>query len=230
MQKQKIDTFYLILHSDYESVFCGLFKDRECLGRVQEHKLTASKNLMLRLVELLQTHNVTWSELAFIGVNQGPSPFTTLRVVITTVNGLLFSRKIPLVGIDGLCTFLNSHRSLTTDLTVVLLNAFNKDVYFAIKYKDEPIEVGWEFYATFLDSLARRYTGDSITYIGNAIEMYRESIVTLFPHAQIPTPVPATVSFDEVARQALEQWKRGEYSVDPLLPLYLKTLEYKPST
>ncbi len=230
MQKQKIDPLFLVLHSDYDSVFCGLYNGSHCQGFVQEPKLTASKNLMVRCNELLAKYGASWTDLSFIGVNQGPSPFTTLRVVITTVNGLLFSHNIPLVGVDGLQTFVNAVSEPTSGPVVALLNAFNKDVYFAIKQQDGSIEVGWGFYATFLDALAKKFSGKQVTFVGNAVSLYRDTIGNFFPGAHIPEPLPATVSLHEIARQAFVQWNKGHMTREPLLPLYLKTLEYKPST
>ncbi len=41
-------------------------------------------------------------DLAFIAAHQGPAPFTTLRVCLTTVNGFAFATGMPLIGINGL--------------------------------------------------------------------------------------------------------------------------------
>ncbi len=218
-----------MLHSDYNSVFCGLFQGTENLATVQEQKIKASKNLMLILVTLLNKHSISWSDLDFLGVTQGPGPFTTLRVVMTTVNGLLFSKQIPLVGVDGLHAFLSEY-ALTPGVVVALLNAFNSDVYFGIKQSDGTITTGWEYNATFLQSLQTTYPSTPITFIGNGVAMHKELILNLFPHAVIPEPLPETVDLNTVAACALEQWKRGEAVQEPLLPLYLKTLEYKQST
>jgi tRNA threonylcarbamoyl adenosine modification protein YeaZ len=230
MQKQKIDPLYLTLHSDYHSVFCGLFKGAACLAVIQEHKLSASKNLMLRLTTLLKEQEVSWADLDFIGVNQGPSPFTTLRVVITTVNGLLFAKKIPLVGVDGLRAFLSDYTPSKSGLVVTLLNAFNNDIYFGIKYPDGTTETGWGFYATFLNELQAKHPTASMTFTGNGVTLHREAIRNFFPDAYIPNPLPESVGLLTVAACALKQWQTGETTSQPLLPLYLKTMNYKPST
>ncbi len=230
MQKQKIDPLYLTLHSDYNSVFCGLFKGTACVAVVQEHKLTASKNLMLRLTALLKGQGVSWGDLDFIGVNQGPSPFTTLRVVITTINGLLFAKNIPLIGVDGLRAFLTEYKASESEIVVALLNAFNNDIYFGIRLADGSTETGWDFYATFLNEFHLKHSKASITFVGNGVSLHREAIVNLFPTAVIPDPLPESVSLSTVAACALEQWHNGEQVSSPLLPLYLKTMNYKPST
>lgn len=228
MQKQKIDPLYLVLHSDYDSVFCGLFRGTTQLAYAKEHKIQASKNLMSVLVTLLAQESISWTDLDFIGVNRGPGPFTTLRVVITTINGLLFSHSIPLVGVDGLKAFVADYQS--PELVVALLNAFNNDVYFAIKHTNGKITTGWEFNATFLHTLHTTHANDPITFIGNGITLHKEKILNLFPHASIANPLPATASFETIAKCAVAQWNTNESKQEPLLPLYLKTLEYKEST
>ncbi len=230
MQKQKINPLYLTLHSDYNSVFCGLFRGDACLATTQEHKLTASKNLMLRLTNLLKEQEVSWVDLDFIGVNQGPSPFTTLRVVITTVNGLLFAKEIPLIGVDGLRAFLSEYKKAESDIVIALLNAFNNDIYFGIKYPDGTTETGWGFYATFLNEFHIKHPTASITFVGNGVLMHREAVINIFPHAILFDPIPEYVNLSTVAACALDQWHNGEQTSQPLLPLYLKTMNYKPST
>lgn len=229
MQKQKIDPYYLIITSDYTSVSCGLYQAQNILDSFVEHKITASKNLMLHMVTLLKNNTVSWDDLSFIGVNCGPSPFTTLRVVITTVNGLLFAQKIPLIGIDGLQSFLYEYDSCH-HLVVALLNAFNNDIYFGIKEKNGAIKTGWDFYATFLHELSEKQKDEPILFVGNGVTLHHELITTLFAKAIIPQPIPETVSLATVARISLIAWHEGKQNTDPLIPLYLKTLEYKQST
>ena len=51
---------------------------------------------------MLKQHALTFSGLAFIAAHQGPAPFTTLRVCLTTVNGFAFATQVPLIGVNGL--------------------------------------------------------------------------------------------------------------------------------
>ncbi len=240
MQKQKIDqsVFYLVLTSDYEMVHCGLYKAGEQVAVCQEQKLAASRNLMLMLSTMLSENGVSWADLSCVGVNQGPSPFTTLRVVITTVNGLLLSLQKPIIGVDGLATFLNEQYQ--GGVLVALLNAFNHDLYFGIKTDSGSCETGWEFNGTLLVSLQNRFGAQPITFIGNGAGIYREQIMNLFPHALIlgqpstqsgkASATMDTVSLAAVAAQTYKLYLEGKGQHEPLLPLYLKTMNYIPST
>src|SRR5471030_2525471 len=93
---------YLSIQNTYTHVEMALFQDGQLINWVSEDKLRASKHFILLIAGLLQEHQIKFSDLSFVAVNQGPGPFTTLRVVIASVNGLSYATKIPLVGIDAL--------------------------------------------------------------------------------------------------------------------------------
>lgn len=222
--------YSLILQSDYNNVSAALCKDGSILKTSIDTKHNASKNIVTQMNTLLQTHDLTWEDLSFIGLNQGPAPFTTLRVIITTANGLNFAHKLSLVGVDGIKTFLNEQKHSTT-VTVVLLNAFAKDLYFGIKEDTKIISTGWENHKVLFESLQKDYPNTPITFVGNGIPLFEKELKEVFgDYAQIPDPVPNYCSFESVVTQAYEQWESKENVHDMLLPLYLKTLQYKTST
>src|SRR3990170_4281291 len=130
-------TLFLSIQNTYEAIEIALFKDDQLVAALKEDKSRASKELIPLIAYLLLRARITMKDLAFIAVNQGPGPFTTLRVVIATVNGLSFATNVPLVGIDSLDAFLEEYKN-SEHPTIILLNAFNNDVYYAIKKVDDP--------------------------------------------------------------------------------------------
>src|SRR5687767_3976293 len=114
-------TYFLALQNTYQNVEIALFKDSQILASTTLSKLQASSHSMPAIQELLKTNNLTLKDLSFIGASQGPGPFTTLRVVIATVNGISFSTGIPLIGVDGLDTFLDEQKDSRYPV-VALLN------------------------------------------------------------------------------------------------------------
>ena len=220
-------TYSLILQSDYNNVSVALCKDSSILEISIDTKHKASINLVSQMNTLLKNQNLSWEDLTFIGLNQGPAPFTTLRVIITTANGLNFAHKIPLIGVDGIKTFLEEQQ-YNTPLTVVLLNAFAKDVYFGIKKDNTIIATGWENHKIFFESLSKDYVNTSITFVGNGTILFEKEIKEIFGDcAKFPDPLPEYCSVESVVTQAYKQWGQKENVVDMLLPLYLKTQEYK---
>lgn len=219
--------YSLILQSDYNNVSVALCKDSVLLEVSIDTKHKASINLVSQMNGLLKNQNLAWSDIAFIGLNQGPAPFTTLRVIITTANGLNFAHKIPLVGVDGIKTFLEEQKQ-STPLTIVLLNAFAKDVYFGIKKDDQIIATGWENHKVFLESVRKDYINTPITFVGNGALLYEKEIKGIFgDYATMPTPFQDYCSIESIITQSYKQWEKKENVADMLLPLYLKTQEYK---
>jgi tRNA threonylcarbamoyladenosine biosynthesis protein TsaB len=223
-------THSLVLQSDYNNVSIALCKDDSILETSIDTKHNASKNLVTQMNTLLANNNLAWSDLNFIGLNQGPAPFTTLRVIITTANGLNFAQKLPLIGVDGIKTFLLEQQH-TTLVTVVLLNAFAKDLYFGIKENNKIIATGWENNQVLFESLQKDYPNTPITFVGNGVTLFEKEIKETFGNsAHIPDPLPHYCSLQSFVTQAFAQWGEKENIHDMLLPLYLKTLNYKTST
>ncbi len=228
MQKQKINYSYIVISASYTSVSCGLYEGPECVDSFVQDKMTVSKNLMVNMNALLKNNAMPYQDLSFIAVNCGPSPFTTLRVVIATVNGLLCALNIPLIAVDGLKAFLHPYDA-TEYPVVALLNAFNNDLYFGIKIKNS-IKIGWEFYGTFLYQLSCEYKDKKIMFIGNGVALHQELLLNLFPHALFEQTLTEYVELSVVAERALKAWNNNQETYKPLVPLYLKTMEYKEST
>ncbi|MFT6765483.1 MAG: tRNA threonylcarbamoyl adenosine modification protein YeaZ [Alteromonas naphthalenivorans] len=220
-------THSLVLQSDYNNVSIALCKDSSILETSTDTKHNASKNLVTQMNTLLANHNLEWADLNFIGLNQGPAPFTTLRVIITTANGLNFAQKLPLVGVDGIKTFLQEQQH-TTSVTVVLLNAFAKDLYFGIKENNKIIATGWENNQILFESLHKDYPNTPITFVGNGVPLFEKELKEVFGDwAQISDPLPHYCSLESIINQAFTQWEQKENIHDTLLPMYLKTLKYK---
>ena len=221
-----MESYSLLLQADYNQVSIGLAHGPTLLTTSTDSKHNASINLVSRLNELLSAHNITWQDLSYLAINQGPAPFTTLRVIITTANGLNFAHKMPLVGVDGIKTLLNEHTT-TTPVTVALLNAFGKDLYFGIK-ANGTITTGWQNYELLLKRLHTDFPATGITFLGNGVTLFEKEIQELFKeNAQIMQPLPEYCSIQAVAQTAFAQWTAKENLHNTLLPLYLKTQEYK---
>lgn len=218
---------YLTLQATYHTVECALFSNTESLKAISIDKYEASRFLMIRLNELLKAHSLKWQNITFLGVNQGPAPFTTLRALITTVNGISFSKHIPLVGVDGLRGFL--HEQHKKDITVVLQNAFSQDVYFA-EQENDVVKTGWANGTEYLNELTETYPTQTITFIGNAVSLFQKEIRELFKErALIANKCPEVVQLTTVAQLAKQLWLNEKKGAPHLTPLYLKTQEYKTS-
>jgi tRNA threonylcarbamoyladenosine biosynthesis protein TsaB len=216
---------YLGIQNTYQIVELALFNDQELVDFVQEDKTRASTYFVSMLGTLLNTHHISWADLSFIAVNQGPGPFTTLRVVIASVNGLSFATKIPLIGIDALDALIFEYQNAQYPITIALLNAFSHDVYFAIERPESKhIEKGYENITHFLNRIKQSMPAEQpIHFIGNATEMYKQEITTIFgDQAFIPIELPQTASIKQIGLMGFKAWNQKIGLTDQLMPLYLK--------
>ena len=213
---------FLAIHAIYDHLELALFQGEKPLFGLREDKYRASKTLIPLIHQMLTAHNVLPKNLSFITVNQGPGPFTSLRTVIASVNGISFATEIPLIGVDGLDAFVHEIQDSAYPNTAVLLNAFNKDVYFAIQ-KNGTIEKGCKNIQVLLQELQTTMPDTLIRFVGNGTSMYEKEIRETFgDHAHIPKPIPQICSLTQVGLMALQQWKDNKEKIHQLSPLYLK--------
>ncbi len=224
MQKSRLNNshHFLAFQNTYEQVEIGIFSSALMLeGHCIIAKTAASKDVIPTLASFLGEHKYILTDFPFIVVNQGPGPFTTLRVVISTVNGLSFATGIPLMGVDALEA---AHREWEDDaypITAIMFNAFAFDVYVAIAKQGTIVFKGSANIDQLLEKLKEEHA--PIRCIGNGATLYREKIKTILGNkAVIPEVNLDYCSLTSIAQLGHAQWQRGERGVNQLLPLYLK--------
>lgn len=213
---------YLVIHCRYKDVQIGLFNNNTCIQSITEDTKKISTTIFILLDKLLNQHKLTLGDITFIAVHRGPAPFTTLRTTLAIANGIAYAKKIPLIGINGLDALLYQYAA-DTQITVVLLNAFCQELYFAIKSPENslPIMGSNTIEKTILD-LAAKFPHKKINFLGNGVELALELIQQTFgPNASIPAPLPQIASLEAIARLALESWHNNNITYS-LAPVYLK--------
>lgn len=214
---------FITLHNDYAKTTVGFFRGASCIATQSIPNKSTSKQLLTTIDSLLKKNHATIKNCTFFAVHQGPGPFTTLRVVVATINGLAFATKIPIVGVNGISTFVHEHQNQNSDYTIALLNAFCNDVYYAISdTKNNTIDTGCKTREDTLHCI-NQLPGKSITLIGNAILENRCEIEkTITKSITIPDPLPDFVSLEAIGQQAYKQWQSQENIYNQVMPLYLK--------
>ncbi len=211
---------YLIIQSTYTDVEVGLARHGKLIEKKVISKLQASSHIDVAIEELLSQHKIEKKNLIFIAANCGPGPFTTLRVVLATANGLGYGLNKPLIGLDGMQTFLEEHHSKQYPVTVALLNAFSNDVYFGIDDHRQS-KVGWENAHSFLKNLQEKYSTQPIRFIGSGVQPYQQLIQELFGDQAVINSQLGQCSLEYCAQRAWKNWERKEMNKQ-LMPLYLK--------
>lgn len=214
--------YFLVLQNNYHMVEIGLFTDTNpLLDLVSINKTDASKDLIPVLDQFLEKHNLLLAHIACTVVNQGPGPFTTLRVVITTANGLSFASGIPLIGVDALEAMHAKWHNHKYPYTIVMFNAFAGDVYVAIGLDGKIIFKGYQPIDQLLAKLQN--INKPMYFIGNGVALYRDNIQhILHERAIMHDPNPDYCSLETVGLMGYKKWQAGDRGTSQLLPLYLK--------
>lgn len=222
------NTFAALQHT-YDGIELALFSGPVLLSKKEINKFKASSMLIPTLDEMLKEQNLKLPDLTFIAANYGPGPFTTLRTVIASLNGIAFASKIPLVGVDGLQAFMSEYEDDSYDRTIIMLNAFNHDVYYAYHDADGALITGAQNGEQFLRDRAPHVAdAKKIRFLGNAVPAHQALIAELFAdRAFIPEPLPQTCSIERIGIIGYEQWQNKVNVTNQLVPHYLKTQEFK---
>jgi len=227
---------FLAIQHTYKGVEIALFNEAIVLQKMYDDKRRASRNFISMLSSLLEQNNCVLGDLAFIAANRGPGPFTTLRVVLASVNGLGFATKLPLIGVDGLDAILEEYRNTDYPVTVALLDAFSGDVYFGVETSAlDDRSKGYKNITVLFEELLVLYPNTKMQFIGNGAIKYKKEIESLYKeNAILADPMPEQCSVSQIGRMAFGYWKNAEGLTDQLLPIYLKQMAFakpeKPSS
>jgi tRNA threonylcarbamoyladenosine biosynthesis protein TsaB len=217
--------FFIALQSTYTHLEIGLFKANKVIAEIAIDKIVATKDSIAQLDALLRQHTLHLRDIAFIAANQGPAPFTTLRVAISMVNGLAYASQIPLIGIDGLHGFLDEYAQRNTAV-VVLLNAFGNDVYYGIQANALTV-TGIASTHTIVTDIVQKIPDQPILFLGNGITPCLSTIKATFGNrALFIDPNPQTISLNHLAQLALAQWHNKQNITNQIQPSYYKSALY----
>lgn len=216
-------TSFLTIQNTYHDIQLALFQGPQIVATANANKIAASRMLIPLASSILSKNNTPLSELKFIAANLGPGPYTTLRTVLTSVNGLNFATHVRLIGIDALDAMLQENSPAAKMPMVVLLNAFNQDVYFATQSAPGEIQKGCMNIKALLAHLAHISPENPIQFVGNGTALHKDLIVDTFGSRTVITdPITEAPSIETIGLMALAKWDRQEGLASQLMPVYLK--------
>jgi tRNA threonylcarbamoyladenosine biosynthesis protein TsaB len=234
---------FISIQGSYTDLELALFKGSSLIQQIKETNQKASSLLIPIIEETLKQNSIKFSDLNFICADQGPGAFTSLRVTISTINGLSFAQKIPLIGIDGLdaisqetCDiFFEKSAKEAPTLLISLLNAYNNEVYFSISriLDNNGLELtsiinpakGYKKIDILLDELSKKFSDTKILFTGNGAHLHKELILQAFKENALFFPALVCTT-KQIAKMALENWNKKENLSFKLYPLYLKSQNF----
>ena len=215
---------YLAIQSTYDSFEIGFFINNELCDSIRDDKWHTSSLLIPYIEQLMTRHAVTLNDISFITVNCGPAPFSSLRSLLATVNGLHYATKIPLISLDGLKATFSEFYDPVYENTVTLLNAFNNELYYLVAHKEKIIREGYKDALSLFNELHETIPSfEFIHFFGNGTALHKEQIEKIFgSYAVVNHPIPQMCSLGFLGYLGLAAFKSNEYEGGYLKPLHLK--------
>jgi tRNA threonylcarbamoyl adenosine modification protein YeaZ len=215
----------LVFHHTSALVIVGIVQGQNIVIQSQIPYREASKELVVQVHKLLSTVSMTLSYLSYLACNIGPAPFTTLRTIVVTANGLAFASQRPMVGVNGLvCLAKDAHKAIY-QRTYAIKNAFGSDVYCAV-YDPKANYVDCQVLSTSeaMHSIMLYYSQNAypkIQIVGQAADTFKQD---LQEQGMVLDPVHAVEgpSFQGIAEAANTLW-RNHMWINELVPYYGKT-------
>lgn len=229
----------LLLDSSSKYLSLAIADDERIIARVHtplDRKHSA--RLVNSIERLLSSQGIALNEIQGFGVGKGPGSFTGLRIGITTIKGLAFATKKPIVAIASLDIIACAAYKLITPRGKnkriwVLIDAKQKKVYAACYLLDNgKLRRSGKYFLLPFEQIVNKMEGEAV-FIGDGIALYREMILN-------NKKIKATFANEsfwypriEYAHALFkEAFKKKAYSdVLSLTPLYLyqKTCQIKKS-
>jgi tRNA threonylcarbamoyladenosine biosynthesis protein TsaB len=171
-------TYCALAHFTYHTVVIAVGSQESY--RVREISAREASSLMIpQLQELLAELSLQLDDVSYLASTVGPGPFTTLRTVIATMNGLGFATHLPLIELNTIEVFVRSAHNSSVTHTCVLLNAFCQDIYYAW-YDGNQLDIGCTSFDQWLNrtkAFVERHSYARIQFLGNAVKMYADQLI-----------------------------------------------------
>lgn len=181
-----------------------------------------SSSIMPSIQEILDKSKMPLARLDGFAVGLGPGSFTSLRVGLSTIKGLAFAVRKPVVGVPSLDVLAMNVPEENT--RICTLCDAKRDLVYACLYdkKGMTLRRKSEYLLTDIQDVLRRIKGD-VTFIGDGLALYKSDI----DKAKGITPkfldkgsiFPQARSLAYLARQRFV--KKTFDNINQLVPLYL---------
>ncbi len=192
-----------------------------------EYNFTTNDNLSSMLIPtikfLLETINLDLNDIDVFGIAIGPGSFTGIRVGLSTIKGLLFEKKKPVVPVVTLKALAYKHIDSNYPI-IPVIDAKREEVYiagynFSNQSKTEiipPQLINIKNFKTKLSPFS------NLNFIGTGAEKYRDFIKTNFKKSKIKTRTFFIAS--EICKISYKEFFNKNFVLDlqDLKPFYLR--------
>lgn len=201
---------------------------RKVVAEITLHlQSTHSERLMPSIHNLLEEASLKIHDLQGIALSLGPGSFTGLRIGVSTVKGLAYALKIPVVGVSTL-EALACNVPYHSEVICPLLDARKKEVYAAFFQGDREgtIHRKSEDWVLSPEDLCRRVSGQTL-FLGNGAEVYGETLRKILgPRAFFAPPELCLPRAVNVAKLSIPKFKTAQtLDLFSFTPIYIRRSE-----
>lgn len=215
----------LSIDTSNQTLAVGVMDGQKVLGQIQT---TINKNHSVTLmpaVELLvQKVGLKPKDFDRIVVAQGPGSYTGLRIGVTAAKTLADTLKIELVGISSLKT-IAANCIGRSEWIVPIFNARRQNVYAgAYEWQAGVLVNVLPDQHLSLENLLEKLAGQSVYFVGEDIEVFRDAILGDFPETTM-NQNPVWNYPNGITLAALGAKEQPVDNIHDFLPEYLKLVE-----
>lgn len=205
----------------------AVIEDDTLIGEVRINvKIAHSERVMTSVEWLLTASNLSINDIDAFAVSIGPGSFTGLRIGLSTIKGLSYAAKKPIVPVPTLDAFARRLR-FSSYPVCPMLDARKNEVYTGLyKWENDQCRKIVPETAIAPADFLKEIKGQTI-FMGEGAKIYRELIIEkLHGNALFASPSEMSPSASSVAEIAIEKLKEG-ITADPasLVPFYLRRSE-----
>ena len=170
------DTTILSADTSTLNLSIALLKNGVLLAESETSALKHSSGLLPEIDALLKRSGLRIDDISAFCVGLGPGSFTGLRIGVTTMRGLAFSLKKPVIGIssmDCLAYNLLGRKGIICPAIDAKQNKVYSRIY---KSNGKEIKPAGKFLLLGIKDLLKKLKGEVI-FIGDAAALYRDEIL-----------------------------------------------------
>lgn len=216
----------LAIDTSNQTLSIAVCEDKNIIG---QHTITVKRNhsltLMPAVTQLMQEVGLTPKEIDRFVVAQGPGSYTGLRIGVTTAKTLAYTLKKELVGVSSLKT-LAANCVMVKGAIVPLFDARRNNVYTgAYEYINDKLTTTIaDRHIAIEEWLFQLQTLDTVYFVGEDAEKFRQQIETILPQAQI-NQIPQWQIPNSAVLAELGRLSEPAADIHQFLPKYLKRVE-----
>lgn len=221
----------LAVDTSTAQVGLALYDGSQVIGEYAWRSMLGARHtveLAPAIFELLRRCGLQMEDIHALGVALGPGSFTSLRVGLSLVKGLAFSRQLPVMGIPTLDILAAAQAPTRLPLVVVIQAGRGR--FAAGWYKRS--RNGWRAKGTArvltMDALLKEVQSP-ILLCGELSAQHRQTLVGK-PEIKLATPAQSVRRPAVLAELAWARWQASDVDDDAALaPIYLHVAEPIPA-